>query len=117
MDAARRQAGDPYGKAGISARRDAISAAGVSGGAVVAAASSAAEVWKWLGEIADPEIPVLSITDLGIVRGVSWDGEHDELTVTITPTYSGCPAMDVISDEIRRAANEHGVAKLKLVTQ
>ncbi|MGH7160690.1 MAG: iron-sulfur cluster assembly protein, partial [Acetobacteraceae bacterium] len=48
-------------------------------------------VWGWLGEIPDPEIPALSIVDLGIVREVRWAdrGGRRELVVTITPTYSG----------------------------
>jgi ring-1,2-phenylacetyl-CoA epoxidase subunit PaaD len=84
---------------------------------VVTTHSSAAEVWTWLGEIADPEIPVLSITDLGIVRDVAWNNDADQLTITITPTYSGCPAMDVIADDIRHSAKDHGVEKLRLLTQ
>jgi len=76
------------------------------------------EVWHWLEEVADPEIPVLSITDLGIVREVRWSGEDKgELVVTITPTYSGCPAMDVIADEIRAALQNHGIEHVKLETK
>ena len=48
------------------------------------------QVWDWLGQVPDPEIPVISLTDLGIVRDVEWD--DDTLVVTVTPTYSGCPA-------------------------
>ncbi|MEM8812321.1 MAG: iron-sulfur cluster assembly protein, partial [Pseudomonadota bacterium] len=48
------------------------------------------QIMDWLGKVPDPEIPVLSVTDLGIVRTASWDG--DELVVVVTPTYSGCPA-------------------------
>jgi ring-1,2-phenylacetyl-CoA epoxidase subunit PaaD len=58
-----------------------------------------AKVWRLLAEVSDPEVPVLSILDLGIVRGVKVTGEQIE--VTITPTYSGCPAMNVIATEIR----------------
>ena len=49
-----------------------------------------AQIWDWLAEVPDPEIPVISLTDLGIIRAVAWDG--DTLVVTVTPTYSGCPA-------------------------
>ena len=72
------------------------------------------EIWRWLGEIPDPEIPVLSIVDLGIVRDVQWG---DELVITITPTYSGCPAMDVIATEIRSAAQQHGMDRVRLETK
>ena len=58
-----------------------------------------ARVWQLLAEISDPEVPVLSILDLGIVRGVALAGE--QISVTITPTYSGCPAMGVIATDIR----------------
>ncbi len=60
------------------------------------------EVWKVLESISDPEIPVLSILDLGIVRAVNMD-ESGGIEVVITPTYSGCPAMDMIATNIRLA--------------
>ncbi|WP_305824062.1 1,2-phenylacetyl-CoA epoxidase subunit PaaD [Massilia brevitalea] len=73
------------------------------------------QVWSWLGEVPDPEIPVISVVDLGIVRDVAFDG--DECVVTITPTYSGCPAMQVISDAVGEALRARGVDKLRIVTQ
>lgn len=61
-------------------------------------------IWKILEQVKDPEVPVLSIIDLGIVRGIKTDEpEIDAVTVVITPTYSGCPAMDIISIQIRMA--------------
>lgn len=74
------------------------------------------EVWAWLKAVPDPEIPVISIVDLGIVRAVAID-ESGACTVTLTPTYSGCPAMDVIAQDVRGALRDHGVAELTLVTQ
>ena len=61
--------------------------------------SDCAELWSALDQVADPEIPVLSIWDLGILHDVTHHDGH--VTVTITPTYSGCPAMDEISREIK----------------
>lgn len=58
-------------------------------------------VWAVLEGVPDPEIPVLSVVDLGIVRGVDFDAGDPE--VSITPTYSGCPAMDMIETEILKA--------------
>ena len=84
---------------------------------MVAAHITTAEIWNWLKQIADPEIPVLSILDLGIVRDVQWDSGGDELVITITPTYSGCPVMDVIASEIRAAAKQHGIERLRLETK
>ncbi len=64
-------------------------------------------IWAILEKVNDPEIPVLSIVDLGIVRAVSIDHDFKEaepiIKITITPTYSGCPAMDVISIQIKMA--------------
>ena len=68
-----------------------------------------AAVWLTLARVPDPEIPVLSIVDLGIVRGVEWHG--DELVVTVTPTYSGCPATELIMSDIGRALASAGFAK------
>lgn len=60
-----------------------------------------------LSGVVDPEIPVLTIGDLGILRSVEW--EDARLVATITPTYSGCPALRQIEDEIRRVAGEAGL--------
>jgi ring-1,2-phenylacetyl-CoA epoxidase subunit PaaD len=62
--------------------------------------------WKLLDSIPDPEVPVLSVVDLGIIRKVEIN--NDTITVSITPTYSGCPAMDVISMQIRMTLLENG---------
>ena len=67
-----------------------------------------------LQEVCDPEIPVLSILDLGIVRDVKTNGE--EIEVIITPTYSGCPAMDMIAMNIRLALIENGYHKIKITS-
>lgn len=58
------------------------------------------EIWEFLEQVSDPEIPVLTIVDLGVVREVELDDK--ECTITITPTYSGCPAMQVIESDIRK---------------
>ncbi len=71
-----------------------------------------AEVWRWLGEVPDPEIPAVSLTDLGIVRAVEWRGEA--LVVTITPTYSGCPAVSVMEIDIEVALRRRGIAALRI---
>ncbi|MFG1264813.1 MULTISPECIES: 1,2-phenylacetyl-CoA epoxidase subunit PaaD [Xanthobacter] len=70
------------------------------------------EVWHWLSQVPDPEIPVLSLVDLGIVREVAWS--DDTLVVTVTPTYSGCPATGIINIDIERELNARGVAKVRL---
>lgn len=80
-----------------------------------------AYIWDILQEVKDPEVPVLSIVDLGIVRDVKvTDAEvsvGQEITITITPTYSGCPAMDVISMDIRLKLMEKGYRNVTIKQQ
>lgn len=66
-----------------------------------------------LDEVFDPEVPVLSVVDLGIVREIRMG---EQLEIVITPTYSGCPAMDVIRTNIRMKLLEHGYRDVKLTT-
>src|SRR5687767_1527038 len=73
-----------------------------------------ASAWKLLDTIPDPEVPVLSVVDLGIIRNV--EIINDSIVVTITPTYSGCPAMDVISMEIRMTLLENGYRNVVINT-
>lgn len=73
------------------------------------------EIWQLLEQVKDPEVPVLSVTDLGIIRSVQID--EDKITITITPTYSGCPAMDVISMDIRLKLIEKGYRNVHIQQQ
>jgi ring-1,2-phenylacetyl-CoA epoxidase subunit PaaD len=73
------------------------------------------QVYAWLQEVPDPEIPVLSVVDLGVVRDVSWDG--DACVVVITPTYSGCPAMREITEDIRQVLARHGIGEVRVETR
>ncbi len=70
------------------------------------------QIWDWLAEVPDPEIPVISLTDLGIIRAVDW--QDDTLVVTVTPTYSGCPATAVINLDIENHLREKGVEQIRL---
>ncbi|MEM1299196.1 MAG: 1,2-phenylacetyl-CoA epoxidase subunit PaaD [Pseudomonadota bacterium] len=72
-------------------------------------------VWSWLDEVPDPEIPVISVVDLGIVREVAWHGE--DLQIAITPTYSGCPATSVISMDIETALRARGIDRVRVSQQ
>lgn len=73
------------------------------------------QVYAWLQEVPDPEIPVLSVVDLGVVREVSWDGQA--CVVVITPTYSGCPAMREITEDIRQVLAGHGIGEVRVQTR
>ncbi|HEX5967135.1 MAG TPA: 1,2-phenylacetyl-CoA epoxidase subunit PaaD [Intrasporangium sp.] len=74
----------------------------------MASLSTEAAVTEAISRIPDPEIPVISIADLGILRDVDVDRDARAIAVTITPTYSGCPAMAAITDRIRWEAEAHG---------
>ena len=63
-----------------------------------------------ISRIPDPEVPVISIADLGILRGVEVDEQAHSVVVTITPTYSGCPAMEAIASRIAYEAGRQGYA-------
>ena len=76
---------------------------------------SAAAIWKALSAVVDPEIPSVSIVELGIVRSVERSG--DQWLVSITPTYSGCPATRVIESDIRDALAQIGGPDIRVVTQ
>ncbi len=71
-------------------------------------------IWEMLQTVTDPEVPVLTIIDLGIVRDVKIN--DGEIEIIITPTYTGCPAMDMIAMNIRLALIENGFAKIKITT-
>ncbi len=88
------------------------------------------KIWALLEEVSDPEVPVLSVLDLGIIRAVkiteplqkspfpqdAVQGDLGAVEVTITPTYTGCPAMDMISMNIKLALIEHGYKKIKIIS-
>ena len=78
---------------------------------MVATAPSRQQVLDWLAEVPDPEIPVLSITDLGIVRDVDCDAG---VVVSLSPTYSGCPATEVIESSVIAALEDQGVADVSI---
>ena len=71
-------------------------------------------VWERLALIPDPEIPVISILDLGVVRDVRYDGK--KLDIVITPTYTGCPAMHLFVAEIRAAMHDQGLDDIEIST-
>ena len=78
---------------------------------MVALAVSREQVLDWLSEVPDPEIPVLTITDLGIVRDVTIE---DGITITLTPTYIGCPATEVIEQSVIDAMRDRGIDDVQI---
>ncbi len=70
------------------------------------------KIWEYLEEVSDPEIPVLTVVDLGVVRSIDVQNNHVE--VTITPTYSGCPAMKVIEEDIIEKLHDRGIKNVSV---
>lgn len=81
-------------------------------GARAGTADDLSHAWNVLGAVMDPEVPVVSVVDLGIVRGLDWRDGH--LHVVVTPTYSGCPATEVIEQDIQHALEHAGFAAPRL---
>lgn len=73
------------------------------------------KIWSWLQEVTDPEIPVLNVVEMGIVRDVEIL-ENQKVIVRITPTYSGCPAMNAIEIEIQQKLKEKGIESFNVLT-
>ncbi|MCT4582637.1 MAG: phenylacetate-CoA oxygenase subunit PaaJ [Flavobacteriales bacterium] len=76
--------------------------------------SEEAIIWKLLEAVPDPEIPVLSVIDLGVIRKI--DLQNDQTLITITPTYSGCPAMNQFEDDITTHLTKHGYQNIIIKT-
>ena len=70
------------------------------------------DIWGYLEEVADPEIPVLTVVDLGVIRAVKL--EDNQCFITITPTYSGCPAMKVIEEDIISSLKSKDISNVKI---
>jgi len=75
---------------------------------------TAEQIRALISTIPDPEIPVITITDLGVLRNVDVTG--DKVTISITPTYSGCPAMDAIRKNIVEVLHEKGIQNVEVKT-
>jgi ring-1,2-phenylacetyl-CoA epoxidase subunit PaaD len=74
--------------------------------------SNVPQLWTLLDGVKDPEIPVLSLWDIGILKDISQC--EDTVTVIITPTYSGCPAMDIIREDIEAILHHSGISQVKV---
>lgn len=78
--------------------------------------TSAPEIWDLLDVVKDPEVPALSLWDLGVLRDV-YQEEGGKVVVTITPTYSGCPAMGTMQGDIEATLHNAGFAEVKVTTR
>jgi len=73
---------------------------------------SIAQLYIWLDEVTDPEIPVLSLVDLGVITAVTV--ENGKVNVEMTPTFVGCPALEVMKQEIESTLRKHGIADVEI---
>lgn len=71
------------------------------------------DIWNFLEEVPDPEIPVISVVELGVVRDVVIK-DNESVTIVITPTYTGCPAMKAFEDDIITTLKEKGISNVKI---
>ncbi|WP_327268960.1 phenylacetate-CoA oxygenase subunit PaaJ [Streptomyces sp. NBC_01218] len=75
------------------------------------------ELRRIAGAVPDPELPVVTLEELGVLRGVRVErAGRDAVTVTLTPTYTGCPAVETMAHDVEQALRDHGVARVSVVT-
>ena len=77
--------------------------------------SALPQLWDLLDQVMDPEVPALSLWDLGVLQDIELQG--DKVVVTITPTYSGCPALETMADDIHLALASAGLDNVEVVTR
>ena len=82
---------------------------------IATAEISAEDVWSWLAEVPDPEVPVVSVVDLGMIRDVVV--ERGIAEIAVAPTYSGCPATEVIEKDIAAFLRDKGISDVRIRRQ
>jgi ring-1,2-phenylacetyl-CoA epoxidase subunit PaaD len=76
------------------------------------AQTTIADIYEWLEAVKDPEIPVLSLVDLGVISKVNLDGDH--VSIVLTPTFVGCPALDMMKSDITGVLLERGLKEVDI---
>ena len=74
------------------------------------------ELTAWAGSVPDPELPVVTLSELGVLRGVREPAAGGPVEVELTPTYTGCPAVETMAGDIERVLHEHGVPEVSVRT-
>jgi ring-1,2-phenylacetyl-CoA epoxidase subunit PaaD len=74
-------------------------------------------LWEILSEVPDPEIPVINLVELGVIRKIEEKPEQEKVIVTITPTYTGCPAKKLFNDLIIEKLNSKGYKNVEIISQ
>lgn len=75
---------------------------------------TAEQIKEWLEEVKDPEIPVLSLNDLGVITGIKLD-DSGKVRVDMTPTFTGCPAMDVMKSDVEQVLKREGIEDFEVI--
>lgn len=73
---------------------------------------SITQLYTWLESVKDPEIPVLSLVDLGVITAISMEGE--KVCIELTPTFVGCPALDMMKQDITTVLQNHGIQEVRI---
>ncbi|QPP07731.1 phenylacetate-CoA oxygenase subunit PaaJ [Streptomyces bathyalis] len=76
------------------------------------AAKRQRDLEAWAGSVPDPELPVITLAELGVLRGVHETAPHGPVEVELTPTYTGCPAVEAMTTDIEQVLREHGVPEV-----
>jgi ring-1,2-phenylacetyl-CoA epoxidase subunit PaaD len=76
-----------------------------------------AQIWSILEQVPDPEIPVINLVELGVIREVEILNDQNDLKITITPTYTGCPAKKLFEDLILEKLHENGYTKVEIISK
>ncbi|MGH3309724.1 MAG: 1,2-phenylacetyl-CoA epoxidase subunit PaaD [Streptomyces sp.] len=74
------------------------------------------DLTRWAGSVPDPELPVITLSELGVLRGVRETSPGGPVEVELTPTYTGCPAIETMATDIERVLREHGVPEVTVHT-
>lgn len=76
-----------------------------------------AQIWSILEQVPDPEIPIINLVELGVIREVEILNDQNDLKITITPTYTGCPAKKLFEDLILEKLHENGYSKVEIISK
>ena len=76
-----------------------------------------AQIWSILEQVPDPEIPIINLVELGVIREVEILNDQNDLKITITPTYTGCPAKKLFEDLILEKLHENGYPKVEIISK
>ena len=75
------------------------------------------KIWELMEQVPDPEIPIINLVELGVIREVKFDESSQKVSVTVTPTYTGCPAKKLFNDLITEKLQDNGYNNIEIIEQ